>query len=44
MITRDAKNKTLVNKETCKDFKFEYDKRMPICEKNCIIEILPWGY
>ena len=44
MITRDAKNKTMVNKETRKDFKYEYDKRMPIPEKDCIIETLPWGY
>ena len=44
MITRNAKNKTLVNKETSKEFKFEYDKRMAIPEKDDNIETLPWGY
>jgi len=44
MLASNAKNKTLVNKETRKDFKNEYHKRMPICEKDCIIETLPWGY
>ena len=44
MITRDVKNKTLVNKETTKTFKLQYDKRNTIPEKDCIIETLPWGY
>jgi hypothetical protein len=44
MITRNAKDKTLVNKETSKEFKFEYDKRMVIPEKDNTIETLPWGY
>jgi len=44
MVTRNAKNKTLVNKETSKDFKFDYDRRMIISEKDGIIETLPWGY
>jgi len=44
MITRDAKNKTLVNKETTKNFKLEYDKRNTIPNKDGIIETLPWGY
>ena len=41
MITRNVKNKTLVNAETNKEFKFEYDKRMIIPEKDNIIETLP---
>ena len=44
MITRNAKNKTLVNKETSKEFRFDYDKRMVIPEKDGTIETLPWGY
>ena len=44
MITRNAKNKALVNKETSKEFRFNYDKRMVIPEKHNTIEILPWGY
>jgi hypothetical protein len=44
MITRKAKNKTLLNKETSKEFRFEYDKRMTITEKDGTIETLPWGY
>ena len=44
MITRNEKNKTLVNKETSKEFKLEYDKRMVIPEKDTTIETLPWGY
>ena len=43
MITRNAKNKTLVNKETTKEFKFDYDKRMVITEKNGVVDILSWG-
>ena len=44
MITRNAKNKTLVNKETTKEFKFYYDKRMVITEENGVVETLPSGY
>ena len=44
MITRNAKNKTLVNKETSKQFRFDYDQRTVIPEKDGTIEILPWGY
>ena len=44
MITRNVKNKTLVNTETSKGFRFVYDKRMIIPEKDGIIETLPWGY
>jgi len=44
MITRNVKNKTLVCTVTSKEFKFEYDKRMIIPEKDNIIETLPWGY
>jgi hypothetical protein len=44
MITRNAKNKTLVNKETSKEFRFEYAKRMAVSEKDGTIETLPWGY
>jgi len=44
MITRNAKNKTLVNKETSKEFRFDYDKRMVIPEKDGTIETLPWSY
>jgi hypothetical protein len=44
MITRNAKNKTLVNTETSKEFKFEYDKRMVLPEKENAFETLPWGY
>jgi hypothetical protein len=44
MITRKVKNKTLVNTETSKEFRFDYDKRMIIPEKDGTIEILPWGY
>ena len=44
MITRNMKNKTLVNTETSKEFRFEYDKRMVIPEKDSTIEILSWGY
>ena len=44
VITRNAKNKTLVNKETSKEFRFDYDKRMVIPEKDGTIETLPWGY
>jgi hypothetical protein len=44
MIIRNAKNKTLVNKETPTEFRFDYDKRMVIPEKDCIIETFPWGY
>ena len=44
MITRNAKNKTLVNKETSKEFRFDYDKRMVIPDKDNTIETLPWGY
>jgi hypothetical protein len=44
MITRNAKSKTLVNKDTTKEFKFEYDKRMIVPEENGVIETLPWGY
>ena len=44
MIARNAKNKTLVNTETSKEFRFEYDKRMIIPEKDGTIETLPWGY
>ena len=44
MITRNTKNKTLVNKETSKEFKFDYDKRMVIPEKDGTIETLPWAY
>jgi len=40
MITRDVKNKT----ETSKEFRFEYDKRMVLPEKDATIEILQWGY
>ena len=43
MITRNVKNKTLVNTETSKEFKFEYDKRMIMPEKDCTIDILPWS-
>jgi len=44
IITRNVKNKTLVNTETCKEFRFKYDKRMDIPEKDDPIETLPWGY
>ena len=44
MITRNVKNKMLVNTETSKEFKIEYDKRMIIPEKDGTIETLPWGY
>jgi len=44
MITRNAKNRTLVNKETSKEFKFEYDKKMVIPEKDDTIETLACGY
>ena len=44
MISRNVKNKTLVNTETSKEFKIEYDKRMIIPEKDSTIETLPWGY
>ena len=43
MITRNAK-KILVNKETTKEFRFDYDKRMVIPEIDGTIETLPWGY
>jgi hypothetical protein len=43
-ITRNVKNKTLVNPETSKGFRFEYDKRMIIPEKDGNIEIFPWGF
>ena len=39
-----SKNKTLVSTVTSKAFKFEYDKRVIIPEKDNIIETLPWGY
>jgi hypothetical protein len=44
MITRNVKDKTLVNIETTKEFRFEYDKRMVMPEKDGIIETFPWGY
>ena len=44
LITRNVKNKTLVNKETTKEFKAEYDKRNATPEKDGTIETLPWGY
>ncbi len=44
MITGNVENKPLVNAETSKDFKFEYDKRMIIPEKDKAIETLLWGY
>jgi hypothetical protein len=44
MISRNVKNKTLVDTETSKDFRFGYDKRMIIPEKGGPIETLPWGY
>ena len=44
MITRNVKDKTLVNTETSKEFRFDYDKRMVMPEKDNNIETLPWGY
>jgi len=44
MITRKVKNKNLVNTETSKEFRFYYDKRMIIPEKDGTTETLPWGY
>jgi hypothetical protein len=34
-ITRNVKDKTLVNIETTKEFRFEYDKRMVMLERQC---------
>ena len=42
-ITRNVKNKTLINTETSKEFKFEYNKRMVMLKKDNTIETLPWG-
>jgi hypothetical protein len=44
MVTRNVKNKTLVNTETSKEFRFDYDKIMIIPEKDRTTETLPWGY
>ena len=44
MMTRNVENKTLVNTETSKEFKFEYDKRMIMPEKDCTFDTLPWGF
>jgi len=43
MTNRNVKNKTVVNTEISKEFKFEYDK-MAVPEKDNITETLPWGY
>jgi len=44
MITRNVKDKTLVNTDTSKEFRFESDKRMVMPEKGNTIESLPWEY
>ena len=44
IITRNEKNKILVNTETSKEFRLEYDKRIVMPEKDNAIETLPWGY
>ncbi|XP_066248831.1 uncharacterized protein [Euwallacea similis] len=44
MITKDVKNKRLVNKNITKEFTFDYDKRMILNEEDGIIDTLPWGY
>lgn len=43
-ITRNMQNKTLINTEKSREFRFVYDKRMVMPEKNNTIETLPWRY
>jgi hypothetical protein len=43
-ITRNVKIKTLVNNDTSKEFKFQYDKKMHIPQKDDTIDTLPWRY
>ena len=43
-ITRNVQNKTLVNTETNKEFRFVYNKRMVLPEKQNTIDTLLCGY